>query len=312
MRMPSNQQRELDRTRYWLGQMLESGNLRGQVSTDLQLRWWHNRALHNAFGIAIGYEATALRDAAGILIGFEFEPGVAYDCYGRGLILLKRRKILLPENPQAQPVTLVARYRETDSFPDPRQTNGVCLTCCEDSLDQEQPGFVWTAASPPPDAGVPLVQVTYPAPTRQPEAQFQLVISEPLSKPYLANGSTVEGGTAWSVWSVDTLRLGLQTDVDTAAAGFSRTPCYFAWLENFDPVAFGAVPNTLISTHVTQPKPDSFRFRITIARDLRLLLKLEVALRRERPQFYVCWLGCESRNDASRCMNPSVEKACCG
>src|SRR5579864_1624026 len=70
MTITPEQQRELERTRYWQGQLLKSGDLNGQVSTDLQLRWWHNRALHNAYGVALGYESKSLVDASGILNGF--------------------------------------------------------------------------------------------------------------------------------------------------------------------------------------------------------------------------------------------------
>ena len=48
--MTHNRVDELQRLRYWQGQKLLSRDFRDQVSYESELRWWHNRALHNAYG----------------------------------------------------------------------------------------------------------------------------------------------------------------------------------------------------------------------------------------------------------------------
>jgi hypothetical protein len=133
-----------------------------------------------------------------------------------------------------------------------------------------------------------------------------------MARPYLANGSTVPGATQWVPWKNGDTLLGVQVDVDTSAAGFSRVPCYFAWLEGFDPVALNAVPNVLIFTHITQVKPDGFRFRIFAGREQQVILLALRSTRQLRLPFYVCWLGCESQANTSQCLNPEVQKSCCG
>ncbi|HUD98458.1 MAG TPA: hypothetical protein VMR62_02720 [Bryobacteraceae bacterium] len=309
MRMPSDQQRQLERIRYWQGQNLRSADFRSQVATDLQLRWWHNRAMHSAYGVAFGYQSSPY-PATGTLLGVDLGPGVAYDCFGRPLILPHQQRVQLPPKPPSSKITLLARYRENWDYPDPRQTDGVCISCCQDSLAAEHPEFVWTSNDPPdPRAGVALVRISVGATALTVDDDFEIVTSAPLAGPYLANGSTVPGSTPWSTWRRGQTPLGLQTDVDTSAAGFQQTPCYFAWLELSDPTyrATGA-----IFTHITRIRPDGFRFRILATTVSAVgLVALEVNERFAPPPYYVCWLGCESQAGVSRCLKPEVRKSCC-
>src|SRR5690606_23425466 len=43
-----------ERQRYWHGQLLRSTDLGDQLVQEAQLRWWHNRAIHNAYGVVAG------------------------------------------------------------------------------------------------------------------------------------------------------------------------------------------------------------------------------------------------------------------
>src|SRR5262249_23851380 len=52
------EQRDLERLRYWQGQMLRSRDFRDQAAQQAELRWWHNRALHNAYGVVAGLGVT--------------------------------------------------------------------------------------------------------------------------------------------------------------------------------------------------------------------------------------------------------------
>ena len=102
---------ELQRLKYWQGQKLLSRDFRDQTSYEAQLRWWHNRALHNAYGVSYGFAVTLIDDTH-----VSVDCGVAYDCYGRELILQTPRELTLPD-PTADfvSVTLVASYDTGDS-----------------------------------------------------------------------------------------------------------------------------------------------------------------------------------------------------
>src|SRR5919206_4977097 len=105
---------ELARVRYWQGQLLTAEDLRTQLESDEELRRLHNRAMHRAYGVAIGLGA-ALDGAA-----LKLDCGMAYDCAGRGLVVQEERRVPLPKEADA-PQTLVLAY-------DPASADGVSLT----------------------------------------------------------------------------------------------------------------------------------------------------------------------------------------
>lgn len=101
---------ELERLKYWQGQKLLSRDFRDQTSYAAQLRWWHNRALHNAYGVSYGFPVTLIDTRISV------DCGVAYDCYGRELILQTPRELELPERTaDFASMTLVASYDPGDS-----------------------------------------------------------------------------------------------------------------------------------------------------------------------------------------------------
>src|SRR5215217_9696633 len=108
--MSENRVFELERLKYWQGQKLLSRDFRDQTSYEAQLRWWHNRALHNSFGVSYGFTVTLDNDR------IQIDCGVAYDCYGRELILQAPREIALPPAPTKafESMTLLASFKAAD------------------------------------------------------------------------------------------------------------------------------------------------------------------------------------------------------
>lgn len=94
--------RDLERMRYHQGQMLRSRDFHDLATNESHLRWWHNRALHQAYGVTKGFEPVL--DDKFICI----HPGVAYDAYGRELVLTKQQRLELPE--YDEPLVLLVRY----------------------------------------------------------------------------------------------------------------------------------------------------------------------------------------------------------
>src|ERR1035441_77211 len=83
------ERRELERLRYWQGQMLRSRDFRDDGAIEAQRRWWHNRALHAAFGVNYGLQVAG--DASSGTLVLTVTCGLGYDCFGRELILKKDR-----------------------------------------------------------------------------------------------------------------------------------------------------------------------------------------------------------------------------
>jgi hypothetical protein len=94
-----------------------------------------------------------------------------------------------------------------------------------------------------------------------------------LTRPHLATGSTVPGNTSWQPWdfTVPTnvaasfpIEIGVQTTIDTSAAGFTQIPQYFAWLQGsvWNPATLQLAPALLPS--IANESLDSFTFRLIL------------------------------------------------
>ena len=115
----------LERPSFFDGQRLLAGDLNTTQAFHRELRWLHNRSLHN-WGIAFGYAVTGKRKERTVSV----QPGYALDCQGRELILAEAREIAVPPvagNPDGGPVTyyLTASYAE-DAELTPEMRAGAC------------------------------------------------------------------------------------------------------------------------------------------------------------------------------------------
>jgi hypothetical protein len=325
---------ELERLRYWQGQRLRARDFRDQLAIETQLRWWHNRALHNVFGVSLGFDVSPVLQS-GTLTAVRVTCGLAYDCFGRELILQETREVPVPTAPLSQGnrqvtlITLLLRYKEAAQFLQRNDLAAVCLSCSGSSF-QEEPDFVWK----PTDGvqltdGVPIAQVNFDNQQVIFDHQFREPISRPLARPYLASGATLSGHTVWEPWLVEVSKrpilIGLQTQIDTSAAGFTHTPCYFAWLQGALRDEQGQLLLFPYFANITEASPTGFIFRFLVpsltipdgprddvaAVDLSARERAEThvsavvagALLRgarrtteraaQRLTLYVCWLGCE-------------------
>ena len=301
---------ELQRLRFEQGQKLRSQDFRDQITIEAQLRWWHNRALHNAYGIAEGFRAE--QQDASIIV----QPGLAYDYRGRELILQQPRAVNLPAAlPQGvTKMILLARYKETSSYPKRAVLAGVCGASC--SLLIESPEFLWKpAAQVASSDGVPIAQVTDVNGKLTIDEEFVVARSRAMARPRIVTGSTIPGGTAWSLWSKllnkQPIQLGVQVSIDTTAAGFTQTPCYFAWLQgalwNPNDKNFIALP----FAHIADPSIHGFTFRLwlPLARvapnDERTnkFFTGRFLYFAQKQNLYVCWLGILSTPDPVSALN---------
>lgn len=241
---------DIQRLRHVPRELLRSRDFRDQAAFSNQLRWWHNRALHDTFGVASGLSVALAAGAASALV----QPGIAYDRGGRELPVFAPRPVPLPA--QQQPMTLVIRYRQGG------QGAGADLVW-------QPPG---QAGRDPcgPGVGVPLAQLTYAR--GLPTLTAVSPRSRLLARPRIGNGSTPADSTPWQLWMYPVVPgritvLGLQITVDTSAAGFTEVPCYFAWLQ-WPRVADSRLPYLLYLAlgfqYVEEPGIDRFVFRVLL------------------------------------------------
>lgn len=208
---------QLERIRYWQGQLLSLGDLQTQLRVDEELRRLHNRAVHRAYGIAIGLgqamEALGdnkerTKNAIEIENGkLKLPCGLAYDCAGHALVVSQDRIVDLP--PQVTDhLTLVLSY-------EPNALDGVALS--------------WTPAQEMnPGIGVAITSLLTGVDGPSIDLDFRPVVARPLARPRLATGNTIPGATSWQSWKIGDTEVGVQVFVDTSAVGFTRTPHFFA------------------------------------------------------------------------------------
>ena len=291
---------EIQRLRYMPGQDLLSRDFRDQAAYEEQLRWWHNRSVHEAYGVRYGLEVSVAAAAAEPAV--EVTRGLAYDGFGRELILPAARTVRVPAGPE--PRLLVIRRRLEGSACSAADLAGVCLG------DPAPRGadLAWLAAGElRPADGVPLARVIYSDGEPALDDNFHAPASRPLARPRLGRGSTVAGATAWRPWSFRLrprfLAPGLEVRIDTRAAGFTRRPCYFAWLQ-------GAIPFGKTGVYLpvfqwierSEEDPRGFLFRLLFPIPLPVEGQATATLRRlllllAQRELSVCWLGIQMQAD---------------
>ena len=329
---------ELERLRYWQGQRLRSRDFRDQLAIEAQLRWWHNRALHDAYGVSMGFIVSAV-PTSGTLRALQVTCGLAYDCFGRELILQDTHEIPVPPAPaqgnrRFTQMTLLLRYKEAAQFVQRNDLAAVCPPCSGVSFHEET-DFVWQ----PTDGvevtdGVPIAQVNFADQQAILDQQFTAPISRALARPHLASGATLPEHTVWELWLVEgggrPIPIGAQTRIDTSAAGFTRIPCYFAWLQGALVDEKGQPRLFPYFANIAEASPTGFIFRLLVpslsrpdgtidnvveanlgesSREGMEVIRAAVNARRRAmrmqthvvraPGLYVCWLGCQMEHRPS-------------
>jgi len=287
---------DVERVRYQSGQTLTSIDLRTQVEGAAQLRWWHNRALHEPFGVADGLEVSEIQDADGRRLAL-VAPGVAHDAFGRELILCARQRALFPADVPRQ--TLLLRYPHAAERAQARRRHVGELAW--------MPTRRWNVRH-----GVPLAHTN---------AAGQFIVdawnrpqARVLARPRIAAGTTLPGATSWKAWrplemgdGQDT-PPGYQVAIDTSYAGFTQTPCYFAWMQGPNVDARGRI--LAACAHIESETPLGFVFCVWLPTILGARLIRESAGAQEvgspflafarREGLYVRWLAVEPVDSTSR------------
>jgi hypothetical protein len=228
------------RLRHGQGESLSGQDFSDQAAQDDQLRWWHDRALHRAYGVAQGLEVDLASEPGTAVVS----PGLAYDQQGRELILRTERRLAVPPGPG--PYRLVIGYRAVGG-PDGAVVLG------------------WVAASRPvARAGVPLASSD--------GTTFTWPRARPIAAPRIGRGVVNAAITSvWDPWTETFAdarhQIGIQRWIDTSAAGFTAIPCYFVQYTGplwFTSPYIRSVLDLPIQPlhHVTDATKDGFLFRM--------------------------------------------------
>jgi hypothetical protein len=229
----------------------------------------HVRAMHNTWGVALGYEVGVDDSGTAATVG----PGIAYDCRGREVISARTLALGVPTPPPGDGegpwiYDLAIHYKSLEDLIGQRELLMTCLTAvadpgqeqvewCGGSEDddgretgqdtpsqsfrpkEERPGWLWRLApneyelSPEVRLGeeIPLARFRVKKMDQTPGGYA-------LSKPDFSFRRSAQGlvrphiasGRAKATVNPNENQLGFTLNVDTSDGGFTQTPFYFASL----------------------------------------------------------------------------------
>ncbi len=271
-----------ERFRFWQGQALTSRDLTAITALAALMKAWHNRALHDAFGVAEGFDIEG--DGRTVTVG----PGTAYDVHGCPLVLDRNVSVDVPPL-DGEARLLVARRPS-------RRGDRTCCGAADVAMPSEALEFGWVAAECyTPALGVALAKV-------EDDLSIRVSVRQPVRRerqPAIGFGATMPGQTDWRVWS-DAPLSGIEVTIDTSAAGFTGTPCYFTSLQVTTPTGFGFL--SPYWERIVNAGPIGFTLSLWL--DLRRVsvgttLGFSAIPSIARRELSVCWLGIQGHHRAA-------------
>jgi hypothetical protein len=216
----------LDRIRFFQGELLTADDLTTLDSNNRELRWLHNRTLHN-WGIGHGLDALGKRGDTSVTVN----PGYAIDIEGREIILGSPVQLPIPAVPGPSTYYLVANYIEDANEPAEEQRGATACSPGGAVRLSNDPAILWkTGAQLFFGIDVILGQVSIQ----------NCVLSGNVSgagRRYATCGSSTFSFNAgevnaldipWKPWTVGVSNIGFTAAIDTSAAKFRTTPRYMA------------------------------------------------------------------------------------
>ncbi len=335
---------DLERYLFWRGQHLQSRDLEDSVAGEEERLFWHNRAVHDAYGVVVGLAVVPGSGVPPEAADVAVHVGLAYDAYGRELALLEPATVPPPrdvgdvgdQGDEDEVWVLLLRYREQAADPCRRVASEGC-GC--GGAGEPRSELVWRRARRAGiKDGVALARGRWISGTAGwlflPEEGFHPLRARPFARPRLGHGETPPGGTAWRPWSqpigpsavlgnslvVPASARGIEVTVDSSAAGFTRTPCYFAWLQGGPWQTPNRLALTVLLERITGAARDRFTYSLWDPGSSTSVPSVSTAdgfdatqvtqgalLNLARQRLYVCWLGIEMDRTALAARPHEVE-----
>lgn len=219
-----------ERPAFFDGQGLTAGDLTQAQRYQREMRWLHNRSLHG-WGIVEGLAVAGAKGKVQVTVA----PGYALDWRGRELIVASPQPVTVPALSGGR------RYLTLSYIEDALQTQvdsraGVCsgpgaVRLAEGAeLRWRDPGDSAADTAYQPGLHVLVATVAIKDCTIAGVSLADRREARASLSPHIHAGATPAGATVWKLWYLDTTSqiLGVQTEVDTSAAGFSGPPRYTA------------------------------------------------------------------------------------
>ena len=129
---------EIERIRFFQGELLTADDLTALDDANQELRWLHNRSLHN-WGIGFGLDVQGSRGATSVTVN----PGYATDIEGHEIILSSSVNLPIPAVSGASTYYLVANYLDDSSEPAEEQRSATACAPGGAVRLSNDPAILW-------------------------------------------------------------------------------------------------------------------------------------------------------------------------
>ncbi|WP_022920510.1 hypothetical protein [Ornithinimicrobium pekingense] len=257
------------RPQFFPGQLLTAEDLSAGQDVDTGLRRLHHRMLHG-WGIASGLTVTGWRGGTEVALG----AGYALDAEGRELVVDDPLTVPVPpvaSGPAGDPVpfALVVRWTEDEEAVVVDRA-GACGTRGA-VRRSDVPTVGWLDGPVREGLDVVLAEVAvHGCRLSQPPDPAARRLLNPPPTPYAASGATWPGYTPWQARQDDAGRVwAVETEVDTAEAGFGDVPVYLVNLGGDRLLSAAASPTGASCVldgvpHVEAPEAGRFRVLVPL------------------------------------------------
>jgi hypothetical protein len=248
----------LERIQFFNGERLLASDLQALESFNREMRWLHNKSLHQA-GVGSGFQVTGNIGDRQVTVS----PGYALDSCGREIVLTEPQVIAIPpvaDNGSGGPAfyDLTVSYPEDSQLTASETRTGICMPAGVISL-REAPVFCWVQLSDDATNHQPvdqrlkdrirkalfivLAQVQiFNCQLKQPVSTVPRRNARPSKQPRIACGAFTPGPSDWHAQGIGSTSLPFQqglgssglvfppvrifATVDTSSAQFQSTPAY--------------------------------------------------------------------------------------
>jgi len=261
----------LGRPAFFNGQRLTAADLAAVHDYDRQLRWLHNRSLHQ-WGVVDGFETRVSDDRRSVTV----QPGYALDCHGRDLVMSQAVTLPIPAVAGSRRYYLTIAYAEDEQLAAETRTGigagvgavrrieDVKVRWQDPSDTVQETGYL---------RGEDLVLATIDVQNCRLIGDISPVNRQsatPSQQPYIAFGQTTPGETIWELFPNSENPVGVMTKVVTTNAGFRKTPTYFAYVVGVRLFELSSSPeNDVIvidgQVHLAELKASQFELRIVLS-----------------------------------------------
>lgn len=312
--------RYTERLRFFDGQQLYAEDLGNLEAVNRELRWLHNRSLHQP-GVGDGLAVHGPRGESRVLV----QAGYALDAAGHEIVLTETEALQVPPvsgESDGGPVyfDLTVSYPADEELEEAETRQGACAPRGIVRL-RERPVFTWVRLRRDVSGTLRPVDLRYRA---EIQAGMKIILARAQVRECVlaADVSLAQRRTArvadrprircdtsyaeWTWWSVpvgaESVIQGVEARIDTEEARFAQVPCYTARVAGSRPleVRYQEEGENFVTVFdgpasVEAPEAASFRCRVVLfSPDYSVgAAAIEAILTAVRAEWAVTWLGIE-------------------